>query len=360
MYQQSPEKLKQMQSYGRNMDDMTCIIDCGYLGSLFLGNIESASDIGQLKKHKITSILSICVTKIPFTVSSQMKQYQHIILEDSENENIYRYFNSSFEFIEKGRQSGNVLVHCMAGISRSAALIAAYLMKKHKMTSKEALQQLERKRWQVYPNDGFVKQLLQYEKELNYQQQDLSNDWIGKIIKTSTSDTIVNNISKHHHRESSTNEYQKIRKKYIDDQKPINQQQKSTEYQLQQQRKTQFELLNNGIDIQIKRLQQFSDGKRLMSAKESKQNFNFQNQDKKRALMDAINNFSKNQTVNKDIYYETTMYVPKKLEFSSKFQPATTRNQVSSNNEFTFTINQQQKLETLLNQFSQKTKQQYK
>ena len=60
-------------------------------------------------------------------------------MEDAESENIYRYFNSSFEFIERGRQSGNVLVHCMAGISRSAALVAAYLMKKHNMTSKEAL-----------------------------------------------------------------------------------------------------------------------------------------------------------------------------------------------------------------------------
>ncbi|CAK67428.1 unnamed protein product (macronuclear) [Paramecium tetraurelia] len=367
MYQSSPEKRKQMQMHGRPMEDMTCIIDCGYIGSLFLGNIESATDLAQLKKNRITAILSICVSKIPFTVSSQMKQYEHIILEDSENENIYRYFNSSFEFIDKGRQSGNVLVHCMAGISRSAALVAAYLMRKHNMSSKEALQQLERKRWQVYPNDGFIKQLLLYEKELNQQEQEITYNWNGKIIynqqnniksQTSSTDRLITKISKFNDDEAISNEYSKIRKKYIDEEKSLDFMQKSNQYQLQQQRKTQFEILNNGINIQIQRLQQLSASNRNLNAFEPKQTIITDNQQKKRALMDAINNFSKNTTNNKGIQLETTLYVPKKQEFSSKYLPTTTRDQ-PQNYGFKAANNYQQKLDTLLNQFGKKSTYQY-
>ncbi|CAD8147062.1 unnamed protein product [Paramecium pentaurelia] len=359
MYQSSPEKRKQMQNQGRIMEDITCIIDCGNMGSLFLGNIESANDISLLKKHRITSILSVCVSKISYAVSSQMKHYEHFILDDCENENIYRYFNPSFQFIEKTRLSGNVLVHCMAGISRSASIIAAYLMKKHNITSKQALQQLQRKRWQVYPNDGFVKQLLQYEKELNKRQEEIPIDWNGKIIKTSISDTSVTQIHKSNDSESVQNEYQKIRKKYIDNEKQLDLLQKSTQYSLQQQRKTHFDILNNGIDQQIKRLQQYSDSKIMLNTIESRLAINTENQQKKQKQMDTINTLSKNSTVNKGIQLDSMIQAPKKQEFLSKYQPVTTRDQTLAN-DYMLTNNSQQKLDNLFNQFGGKSKYQYK
>ncbi|CAD8141065.1 unnamed protein product [Paramecium octaurelia] len=359
MYQSSPEKRKQMQTQGRIMEDITCIIDCGYVGSLFLGNIDSANDISLLKKHRITAILSVCVSKIPYIVSSRMKQYEHYILDDCENENIYRYFNPSFQFIEKARQTGNVLVHCMAGISRSASIIAAYLMKKHNITFKQALQQLQRKRWQIYPNDGFVKQLLQYEKELNHQQEEIPSDWNGRRVKTNVSETSVTKTNKCNDSEYLSNEYQKIRKKYIDNEKSQDILEKSKQYALQQQRKTNFDILNHGINQQIKRLQQYSDGKTMLNSIESRQATNLENQQKKRALADAVNILTKNSTVNRGIQIETTTQIPKKLEFLSKFQSATTRDSTSTNDQM-FPNNSQQKLDNLLNQYGKKSKYQYK
>ena len=43
---------------------------------------------------------------------------------------IIRYFESSFAFIDEHLESGNVLIHCFAGVSRSATILAAYLMRK--------------------------------------------------------------------------------------------------------------------------------------------------------------------------------------------------------------------------------------
>ncbi|KFV61047.1 Inactive dual specificity phosphatase 27, partial [Dryobates pubescens] len=59
---------------------------------------------------------------------------------------------------------GKILVSSEMGISRSAVLVAAYLMIYHHMTILEALMTLRKKR-AIYPNDGFLKQL----RELNEQ-----------------------------------------------------------------------------------------------------------------------------------------------------------------------------------------------
>ena len=51
-------------------------------------------------------------------------------------------------------------------MSRSATVIASYLMKTRKMSSTEALKLLKSRRSLVDPNRGFVKQLRQYDREL--------------------------------------------------------------------------------------------------------------------------------------------------------------------------------------------------
>ena len=52
------------------------------------------------------------------------------------------------------------------GISRSATISAAYLMMKHNMSAVEALQTL-RKHRAIYPNDGFLRQLVELEQKLH-------------------------------------------------------------------------------------------------------------------------------------------------------------------------------------------------
>ncbi|XP_076837951.1 dual specificity protein phosphatase 14 isoform X2 [Brachyhypopomus gauderio] len=63
-------------------------------------------------------------------------------------------------------RAGGTLVHCAAGMSRSPALIMAYLMKYRGTTLQEAHSWVRRSRPCVCINAGFWEQLLTYEKKL--------------------------------------------------------------------------------------------------------------------------------------------------------------------------------------------------
>ena len=60
---------------------------------------------------------------------------------------------------------GKVLVHCFMGISRSSTIAACYLMQKKGMNALDALRTLRQHR-SIYPNDGFLHQLVQLNTKL--------------------------------------------------------------------------------------------------------------------------------------------------------------------------------------------------
>lgn len=69
----------------------------------------------------------------------------------------------------------NVLVHCQMGMSRSSSLIIAFLMKQYGMSFIEAKKITKEKRQIVNPNEGFVKDLLKFQKELRDQKFKLND-----------------------------------------------------------------------------------------------------------------------------------------------------------------------------------------
>ena len=58
-----------------------------------------------------------------------MKTQKKIELWDEEGADLKLHFESCNEFIDAQRLNTNVLVHCMAGVSRSSTIMIAYLMK---------------------------------------------------------------------------------------------------------------------------------------------------------------------------------------------------------------------------------------
>ena len=91
-------------------------------------------------------------------------------VDDLSQQNIIQYFGECFNFI-KGEEK--ILVNCMAGASRSATIVIAYLMWIKKMKYEDALNFVCSKRPIVYPNDGFREQLKMFEKLLKENDYDI-------------------------------------------------------------------------------------------------------------------------------------------------------------------------------------------
>uniref|UniRef100_A0A8C7Y6N3 Dual specificity protein phosphatase n=1 Tax=Oryzias sinensis TaxID=183150 RepID=A0A8C7Y6N3_9TELE len=94
-------------------------------------------------------------------------QYKCIPVEDNHKEDISCWFLEAIEFIDSVRDSsGRVLVHCQAGISRSATICLAYLMKRKRIRLDEAFEFVRRRRSIISPNFSFMGQLLQFESQV--------------------------------------------------------------------------------------------------------------------------------------------------------------------------------------------------
>lgn len=50
---------------------------------------------------------------------------------------------------------GRVLVHCIAGVSRSVSIVVLHLMANHGICLKQALKHIRRYRAYIQPNEGF-------------------------------------------------------------------------------------------------------------------------------------------------------------------------------------------------------------
>jgi protein-tyrosine phosphatase len=87
-------------------------------------------------------------------------EWHRLVIDDDRNENISQYFSKVHKIIsEADVDNKNVIVHCAAGISRSATLVLAYLMIENKWEYEEAYLFLKSKRPIIEPNVGFITQL---------------------------------------------------------------------------------------------------------------------------------------------------------------------------------------------------------
>lgn len=146
-------------------------------GFLYLGSGKDAQDKAQLKKYKINCILNVSGEWHSVEFHQQMR-YKKVSLKDNELQGLMHHLDEIFEFLDEIRKSENsrVLVHCTVGRSRSAAIVIAYLMNRTKMSLKQAYEHVKAMRPLIKPNDGFIKQLMDYEKEL-FGVKETSLEW---------------------------------------------------------------------------------------------------------------------------------------------------------------------------------------
>jgi len=150
---------------------------------LYLGGLKSLSNKTRLTRLKITHILSVVF--IPPSKNLIAPHIRHLFLKADDNVtfNMTPYFEQACQFIEEARQSkGSVLVHCVCGVSRSTTLCCAYLMKHHSMTVEQALVQIRSRRHIIQPNNGFLRQLVSYDEQLQIEQANRDKQAVNEII----------------------------------------------------------------------------------------------------------------------------------------------------------------------------------
>ncbi|KAK9503180.1 hypothetical protein O3M35_011805 [Rhynocoris fuscipes] len=136
---------------------------------VYLGPYSAAvrSKLNDLKKHGITHIICVRHTlEAQFIRANFLEHFKYLILDiaDSGTQNIIQHFPTVRDFINDTLESGGkVLVHGNGGISRSAALVLAYVMEKYGLSSKDAYELVQQRRFCINPNEGFMAQLREFE-----------------------------------------------------------------------------------------------------------------------------------------------------------------------------------------------------
>ena len=133
--------------------------------NIFISDLASSLNKEKLKENGITDILCAVLGFEPAYPDDF--NYMNIHVRDVDNEDLFYYFDECSDYInsviEKG---GKILVHCSYGVSRSASLVIAYLIKYQKMSYEDAYKLVKEKRNIIEPNDGFKKQLQKYHIDL--------------------------------------------------------------------------------------------------------------------------------------------------------------------------------------------------
>lgn len=154
---------------------------------LYLGDWDNALDTERLVELNVRTVITI------HNEPGNMKlppRFKHVKfpLADVSTEDISQYFAPTYDIIDAARAKRQgmwaadrlcshpihciaVLVHCGAGVSRSASLCIAFLMRDRRMTAHDALQLVKERRSIAEPNDGFWRMLCALEGALGLQQR---------------------------------------------------------------------------------------------------------------------------------------------------------------------------------------------
>ncbi|XP_041651160.1 dual specificity protein phosphatase 8a isoform X1 [Cheilinus undulatus] len=164
------------------------------LPHLYLGSQKDVLNKDLMAQNGITYVLNASNTcpKPDFISESH---FMRIPVNDNYCEKLLPWLDKTNEFIDKAKVSNcRVIVHCLAGISRSATIAIAYIMKTMGLSSDDAYRFVKDRRPSISPNFNFLGQLLEFEKDLRLLQA-LTSSPDDKISENSKQSSEVNGIS---------------------------------------------------------------------------------------------------------------------------------------------------------------------
>jgi dual specificity MAP kinase phosphatase len=152
---------------------------------LFLGSEIDSNNINSLTKHNIRYILNVAEEACNRIMDRNITYKKLDLIDTSEQIITNDILNETFDFIDNSLKEGNVLVHCVAGISRSPTIIIAYLMRKNKWTFMKSYHQVALQRSKISPQFNFIGTLMNYEKTLTRRSSITNRTWSGTEKRSS-------------------------------------------------------------------------------------------------------------------------------------------------------------------------------
>lgn len=131
--------------------------------TLYLGSFNDVNGM-SLIHDKIKTVINLAKECNPILPKELDIKYYKYNLVDSVMD-FYELFDSILHLIKQRLEHGSVLVHCMAGRSRSATIILAYLIKIHGLDLYHAYLDVHEKRG-ILPHPNFMRALMKYEKKI--------------------------------------------------------------------------------------------------------------------------------------------------------------------------------------------------
>jgi protein-tyrosine phosphatase len=144
------------------------------LPGLWLGSEAAARGVEFLRTRGISAVVNCAIDSEPLYEDERVKAgvsfYEWVRIVDMPGKENREAIDKALVAVGKAcahaeRNGGGVLVHCIAGVSRSATVVIAHLMKDRSYSLLDAATLVKRARKVVYPNVGFFKCLFDLEIE---------------------------------------------------------------------------------------------------------------------------------------------------------------------------------------------------
>ena len=136
------------------------------LPGLWLGNANASQDLEFLQEKGIGAVFN-CTKNLPFAHSVKRK-YRLPVDDNLQDEEIRNMELMSFEVVYKviyEYRQGPILVHCAAGMQRSAAVVAMFLIATKGMKTEEVISYIRERRPIAFrPGPNFLKAIQGFEQ----------------------------------------------------------------------------------------------------------------------------------------------------------------------------------------------------
>ncbi|XP_067466071.1 uncharacterized protein [Thunnus thynnus] len=149
--------------------------------NLYIGDESVARDKAMLSSLGVTHIVNAAAGRHRINTGQQFYsdlevEYHSIEAADHPEFDLQPFFSTASQFIDSAlRKSGKVFVHCAMGVSRSGALVLAYLMICQGLSLVEAILAVRLTR-DIGPNSGFLEQLRQLDLSLSPLSGEITED----------------------------------------------------------------------------------------------------------------------------------------------------------------------------------------